>query len=93
MAETSDMATLVLGDTGGVAGSGSSLHWTDWLVILGYFLSVITVSKKILQNTFNPYSMFQVGLVSSFKSKRDSVDGYFLASRSMNWIPVITIGQ
>ena len=36
---------------------------------------------------------FKVGLVSSFKSKRDSVDGYFLASRSMNWIPVITIGQ
>ena len=26
--------------------------------------------------------------MSSLKSKRDSVDGYFLASRSMNWIPV-----
>merc|ERR1712227_566136 len=29
-----------------------------------------------------------VGLISSWRSKRDSVDGYFLASRSMNWIPV-----
>ena len=30
----------------------------------------------------------KVGLISSWRSKRDSVDGYFLASRSMNWIPV-----
>merc|ERR1712110_829623 len=73
MAETPamPMSTLVTGDAGTVATGGSSLHWTDYLVIVGYFLSVIVV-----------------GLVSSFKSKRDSVDGYFLASRSMNWIPV-----
>ena len=71
MAETSDMATLVMGDTGGVAGSGSSLHWTDWLVIVGYFLSVIAVSKKILQNTFNPYSMFHGGSWSQTEQKND----------------------
>ena len=47
MAETSDIATLVTGDTGTAAGPGSSLHWTDWLVIVGYFLSVIAVSKRI----------------------------------------------
>ncbi|GFY70040.1 hypothetical protein TNIN_495471 [Trichonephila inaurata madagascariensis] len=29
-----------------------------------------------------------VGAWSSFRSKRDSVSGYFLASRSMHWIPV-----
>lgn len=29
-----------------------------------------------------------VGLYSTFKSKRDSVSGYFLASRSMHWITV-----
>lgn len=29
-----------------------------------------------------------VGLISSFRTKRDSVSGYFLASRSMHWIPV-----
>ena len=47
MAETSDIATMVTGDTGTKAGPGSSLHWTDWLVIVGYFLSVIAVSKRI----------------------------------------------
>jgi len=29
-----------------------------------------------------------VGLYSSWKSQRDSVGGYFMASRSMHWIPV-----
>ncbi|KAK3865504.1 hypothetical protein Pcinc_028899 [Petrolisthes cinctipes] len=29
-----------------------------------------------------------VGLISSWKSKKDSVSGYFMASRSMHWIPV-----
>jgi len=29
-----------------------------------------------------------VGLYSSWKSKRDSIGGYFMASRSMHWIPV-----
>lgn len=29
-----------------------------------------------------------VGLISSWKSQRDSVAGYFMASRSMHWIPV-----
>ncbi|XP_035701108.1 sodium/glucose cotransporter 4 isoform X2 [Folsomia candida] len=29
-----------------------------------------------------------VGLYSSFRSKRSSVQGYFLASRSMHWLPV-----
>ena len=31
-----------------------------------------------------------VGLVSSLRSQRDSVAGYFLASRNMHWIPVST---
>lgn len=53
MAETSDMATL---DTGAGAGQGSSLHWTDWLVIVGYFLSVIAVSYKIYYVGLDPQS-------------------------------------
>ena len=101
MAETPAMSTIVTGDAGAVASGGSSLHWTDYLVIVGYFLSVIVVSSfgmrlnkvsRYFQSSFI-IQCFKVGLVSSFKSKRDSVDGYFLASRSMNWIPVITIGQ
>jgi len=54
-----------------ISGSSSSLHWVDYVVIVGYFAVVLVV-----------------GIVSSMKSKRDSVDGYFLASRSMHWIPV-----
>jgi len=52
-------------------GSSSSLHWVDYVVIVGYFAAV-----------------FVVGIISSMKSKRDSVAGYFLASRNMHWIPV-----
>ena len=33
-------------------------------------------------------AVIAVGIISSMKSKRDSVSGYFLASRSMHWIPV-----
>ena len=33
-------------------------------------------------------AVIAVGIISSMKSKRDSVAGYFLASRSMHWIPV-----
>ena len=32
-----------------------------------------------------------VGLYSSWKSNRDSVEGYFLSSRSMSFIPVRAI--
>ena len=45
MAETPAMSTLVTGDEGAAASGGSSLHWTDYLVIVGYFMSVIVVSS------------------------------------------------
>jgi len=67
----SDMSQTQIKTNGTGDITGTSLHWADYLVIVGYFLAVLVV-----------------GLVSSWRSKRDSVDGYFLASRSMNWIPV-----
>ena len=45
MAETSTLATLASGDAGAGERPGSSLHWTDYLVIVGYFLAVIVVSR------------------------------------------------
>jgi len=33
-------------------------------------------------------SVLAVGIYSSWKSKRDTIGGYFLASRNMHWIPV-----
>ena len=64
MAET-PMSTLVTGDEGALASGGSggsSLHWTDYLVIVGYFMSVIVVSSfgmrwnkvsRYFQSSFN----------------------------------------
>ena len=43
-------------------------------------------SKKVKQS-FCYYYFFK----SSWRSKRDSVGGYFLASRSMNWVLVSSI--
>ncbi|KAL8605120.1 hypothetical protein ACOMHN_018921 [Nucella lapillus] len=48
----------------------SRLHWGDILVIIGYFVAVISV-----------------GIISSCRN-RGSIGGYFLAGRSMHWIPV-----
>ncbi|XP_076472931.1 sodium/glucose cotransporter 4-like [Babylonia areolata] len=50
--------------------SDSRLHWGDILVIVGYFIAVISV-----------------GIISSCRN-RGSIGGYFLAGRSMHWIPV-----
>ncbi|XP_076332211.1 sodium/glucose cotransporter 4-like isoform X2 [Tachypleus tridentatus] len=47
------------------------LHWGDVLVIVCYFVGILSV-----------------GLWSSKLSKRDSISGYFLASRNMHWILV-----
>ena len=62
-------------------------------VLLGSFSGKFTCYVK--PSDFFPLRFFvhcigplKVGLISSWRSKRDSVDGYFLASRSMNWIPV-----
>ena len=77
MAETSDMATLVTGDTGGVAGSGSSLHWTDWLVIVGYFLSVIAVSKRFTNILSILIECFRSGLCHHLKVKEIQWTGIF----------------
>ena len=51
MAETSTLATLATKDLGAGEGTGSSLHWTDYLVIVGYFLSVIVVSRLLFGET------------------------------------------
>ena len=65
MAETPAMSTLVTGDEGAMVSGesgGSSLHWTDYLVIVGYFMSVIVVSSfgmrwnkvsRYFQSSFN----------------------------------------
>ncbi|KAF6027401.1 SLC5A9 [Bugula neritina] len=50
--------------------TGTSLHWSDILVIVVYFAIVLLI-----------------GLWTS-RANRGSVDGYFLAGRSMHWIPV-----
>eukprot|EP00096_Caligus_rogercresseyi_P015088 TRINITY_DN7542_c0_g1_i1.p1 TRINITY_DN7542_c0_g1~~TRINITY_DN7542_c0_g1_i1.p1 ORF type:complete len:648 (-),score=58.65 TRINITY_DN7542_c0_g1_i1:160-2103(-) len=49
----------------------SNLHWADVLVIVLYFVQVISV-----------------GIWASCRSKGSTVSGYFLASRTMHWIPV-----
>ena len=51
MAETSTLATLATRDLGTGEGPRSSLHWTDYLVIVGYFLSVIVVSRLLYGET------------------------------------------
>ncbi|XP_070209338.1 sodium/glucose cotransporter 2-like isoform X1 [Littorina saxatilis] len=48
----------------------SRLHWGDILVIIAYFIAVISV-----------------GIISSCRN-RGSIGGYFLAGRSMHWVPV-----
>lgn len=82
----------------------SQLHWSDYVVIVVYFSAVLVVGiwvcitsstfkviDSLNENVCFPFRNGRVSLSSlqsSRRSKRDSVSGYFLASRNMHWIPV-----
>jgi uncharacterized sodium:solute symporter family permease YidK len=50
----------------------ADLHWADYLSLAGYFLAVVA---------FGIWTIIP-------KSNRDNVGGYFLASKSMHFIPL-----
>ena len=79
MAETSTLATLAIGDAGAVEGPGSSLHWTDYLVIVGYFLAVIVVSRLniVRRNLQSIFYVLRLGLCHHSRVKETRWTGIF----------------
>ena len=87
MAETSTLATLATMDLGTGEGPGSSLHWTDYLVIVGYFLSVIVVSRYYCYGETSLQSIFNVlrlGLCHHSRVKETRWTGIFWQAEA--WI-------
>ena len=62
----------------------------DYFVIVGYFVCVLLVGLWVggRYQTTEMTITNDCTLQASWRSKRDSVGGYFLASRSMHWILV-----
>ena len=100
-ANTNPIVTDVDKDSMTPSSTFDGIEWPDYVVIAIYFLSVLAVGIYVSmglsnETTYSNFSLHHIDYVSTFhnllqsswKSKRDSIGGYFLASRNMHWIPV-----
>ena len=87
-----------MGVSEGIQENEAVLHWSDYVIIAAYFVIIIGVGFWVKNSImifnykycimYNDWQISYYFLSKSSRKNENTVAGYFLANRSMNWLIV-----